>query len=349
MPARRLIEAGVAVAVATDFNPGSAPSYHLPLALTLACTLQRMTPAEALKGATDYAARAVGLEAAVGSLEPGKAADFAVIDAPDVNHWLYHFRPNACVMTVDRRIHAAMAGNDRASFLLVTHARDRPGRSRGSVSCWAAGWARTMPPEAVLLGFPVGRGSPAERRQGRGGRWSPGNPPRALPPCRRPPARAIRDLLGRTRDLGDLEISRNLEADQEASGRGAGSLSRRRARSRLCSAADTRRPTVISWDTPGRGAGGDPQLGRACGRAGAQGRARPFRVAVPPGDRGPIGDRAAAIRWPGFNLSRLPGRTWSSCSGTGRAVWRDDVTRSDRAALPAAASARRWLPSTWMR
>jgi len=99
MPARRLIGAGVALAVATDFNPGSAPSFHLPLALTLACTLQRMTPAEALKGATAYAARAVGLEAEVGSLEPGKAADFAVIDAPDVNHWLYHFRPNGCVMT----------------------------------------------------------------------------------------------------------------------------------------------------------------------------------------------------------------------------------------------------------
>ena len=100
MPARRLIEGGVAVAVATDFNPGSAPSFHLPLALTLACTLQHMTPAEALKGATIYAARAVGLEASVGSLEAGKSADFAVIDAPDINHWIYHFRPNACVMTV---------------------------------------------------------------------------------------------------------------------------------------------------------------------------------------------------------------------------------------------------------
>ena len=100
MPARRLIDAGVAVAVATDFNPGSAPSYHLPLALTVACTLQRMTPAEALKGATVYAARALGREAETGSLQPGKAADFAVIDAPDVNHWLYHFRPNACWMTV---------------------------------------------------------------------------------------------------------------------------------------------------------------------------------------------------------------------------------------------------------
>jgi imidazolonepropionase len=100
VPARRWIEAGAAVAVATDFIPGSAPSYHLPFALTLACTLQRMTPAEALKGATVIAARAVGLEARVGSLEPGKAADFAVIDAPDVNQWLYQLRPNACRATV---------------------------------------------------------------------------------------------------------------------------------------------------------------------------------------------------------------------------------------------------------
>jgi len=98
MPARRFIAAGVPVAVATDFNPGSAPSYHLPLALTLACTMQRMTPAEALKGATIYAARAVGLEGDIGSLEPGKRADFAVLDAPSVDHWLYNFRPNACTL-----------------------------------------------------------------------------------------------------------------------------------------------------------------------------------------------------------------------------------------------------------
>jgi imidazolonepropionase len=100
MPARKLIDAGVAVAVATDFNPGSAPSYDLPLALTLACVLQRMTPAEALKGATVYAARAVGLEPEAGSLVPGKRADFAVLDAESVNQWLYHFQPNACVRTV---------------------------------------------------------------------------------------------------------------------------------------------------------------------------------------------------------------------------------------------------------
>lgn len=97
---RQFIDAGVPVAVATDFNPGSAPSTHLPLALLLACTLQRMTPAEALKGATLFAARALALDAGIGSLEAGKQADFAVIDAPDIAQWLSHFRPNACRRTV---------------------------------------------------------------------------------------------------------------------------------------------------------------------------------------------------------------------------------------------------------
>ncbi len=102
MPARRFIESGASVAVASDFNPGSAPSFHLPLALTLACTLQRMTPAEALKGATCIAARVLGLETRLGSLQPGKQADFAVMDASDVNQWLYHLRANACQWSVIR-------------------------------------------------------------------------------------------------------------------------------------------------------------------------------------------------------------------------------------------------------
>lgn len=95
-PARRLVDAGVPVSVATDFNPGSAPSHHLPLALTLACTLLGLTPAEAVKGATLQAARALELEETVGSLEPGKRADLVLLDAPDEDHWLYHFRANAC-------------------------------------------------------------------------------------------------------------------------------------------------------------------------------------------------------------------------------------------------------------
>jgi len=107
MPARALLEAGARVAVATDFNPGSAPSYHLPLALTLACLNQRMSPAEALMGATTVAARAVGLHEHIGSLLPGCQADVAILDAPGLNHWLYQFRANACtgVFKRGRRIY----------------------------------------------------------------------------------------------------------------------------------------------------------------------------------------------------------------------------------------------------
>lgn len=102
MKARRFVEHGVRVAVATDYNPGSAPSYHLPMALLLACTLSRLTPHEALKGATTYAARAVGMADRIGSLEVGKQADFVVHDAPSVNHWLYQFRGAQALMTVKR-------------------------------------------------------------------------------------------------------------------------------------------------------------------------------------------------------------------------------------------------------
>ena len=96
-PARALIEAGVGVAVATDFNPGSAPSFDLPLAMWLACTRQRMTPAETLDGATRQAARAVDLHHQIGTLEAGKSADFALLDAESVTDWLYFYRPNVCV------------------------------------------------------------------------------------------------------------------------------------------------------------------------------------------------------------------------------------------------------------
>ncbi len=93
LPARALLDAGVPVAVATDVNPGSAPSLDLHLALWLACTRQRMTPHEALAGATSVAAKAVGLSGTVGSLAPGARADLLLLDAPGVEAWLYDFRP----------------------------------------------------------------------------------------------------------------------------------------------------------------------------------------------------------------------------------------------------------------
>ena len=98
--ATRLREAGVKVAVATDFNPGSAPSYDLPLAMMLACTLQRMTPAEVLKGATSWAAEAIGEGAVVGSITAGRRADLVLLDAESAEHWLYHYRPNCCAAVV---------------------------------------------------------------------------------------------------------------------------------------------------------------------------------------------------------------------------------------------------------
>ncbi|MBX7143650.1 MAG: imidazolonepropionase [Oligoflexia bacterium] len=97
LAAEKLRSAGVRIAIATDFNPGTAPSYHLPFAMTLACLLHKMTPAEVLKAVTINAAHAIGLANELGSLEAGKRADFALIDATDVNHWLYHCRANACL------------------------------------------------------------------------------------------------------------------------------------------------------------------------------------------------------------------------------------------------------------
>lgn len=97
LPARAMLAAGVPIAVATDFNPGSAPSYHLPLAMLLACLNQSMSPQETLMGATTVAARAVSLQGDRGSLLAGFRADLAVIDAPSLNHWMYQFRPNACL------------------------------------------------------------------------------------------------------------------------------------------------------------------------------------------------------------------------------------------------------------
>lgn len=99
MPARQFVDAGVKVAVATDFNPGSAPSFHLPLAMMLACTMNRLTPHEALKGATIYGAEAINRGDRCGSVEKGKRADFAVLDVPDINHWMYNFEPNVCSET----------------------------------------------------------------------------------------------------------------------------------------------------------------------------------------------------------------------------------------------------------
>ncbi len=93
-PARRLIEAGVPVALATDFNPGSCPMLSMPLIMGLACLRRLLTPAEAVVAGTLNAAYAVGLGEEVGSLVPGKRADLVILEAPSHLHLAYWFGRN---------------------------------------------------------------------------------------------------------------------------------------------------------------------------------------------------------------------------------------------------------------
>ena len=90
-PARRFIDAGIPVALATDLNPGTSPTLSLPLVMSIACLEMGLTPAEALVGVTINAAHSVGLGAEIGSIEPGKQADLVVWDVPSVEqlpYWL---------------------------------------------------------------------------------------------------------------------------------------------------------------------------------------------------------------------------------------------------------------------
>ncbi len=104
LDAKKLMKAGIKVAIATDLNPGSAPSGHLPLAMLHACLNQHMTPAEVLSGVSCIAAAAVGREGSLGSLLPGYQADIVIIDTEDLNQWMYNFRANACVGVIKRGV-----------------------------------------------------------------------------------------------------------------------------------------------------------------------------------------------------------------------------------------------------
>jgi len=88
-PARRMVEAGLAIVLATDFNPGSSPVASMPFMLSLACLEMRLSPAEALAAATINAAYSLGLGAEIGSLEPGKQADFLIHEFTDYRELAY--------------------------------------------------------------------------------------------------------------------------------------------------------------------------------------------------------------------------------------------------------------------
>ncbi len=100
--ARGLIDAGAAIALATDINPGSAPCPSLSLVMALACRYQKLLPAEALNAITVNAAHAVGLGARIGSLAVGKQADILVADAPDFRHLAYQFGGNLVRRVIKR-------------------------------------------------------------------------------------------------------------------------------------------------------------------------------------------------------------------------------------------------------
>jgi imidazolonepropionase len=90
-PARQMIDAGLAVVLATDFNPGSSPTPSMPMILSLACTQMKMTPAEAVTAATVNAAYSLGRGDEIGSLEKGKLADFVIHNASDYRELAYFF------------------------------------------------------------------------------------------------------------------------------------------------------------------------------------------------------------------------------------------------------------------
>ncbi|MCI0657391.1 MAG: imidazolonepropionase [Acidobacteria bacterium] len=93
-PARRLVEAGVPVALATDLNPGTCPTEAMPPILILACLTLGMSIEEAITAATLNAAHSLGRAEVIGSLEAGKQADIQVLDIPEASHLVYHFGVN---------------------------------------------------------------------------------------------------------------------------------------------------------------------------------------------------------------------------------------------------------------
>src|ERR1017187_4176072 len=95
-PARKLIDAGVAVALATDYNPGTSPTTSMPFVLSVACTHMKMLPAEAIVAPTFNGACALRLQGRKGSLEAGKDADIAVFEVLDYRELAYWFGVNRC-------------------------------------------------------------------------------------------------------------------------------------------------------------------------------------------------------------------------------------------------------------
>lgn len=100
--ARALLDAGVALALSTDINPGSAPCPSMPLVMAIACRYQKLLPAEAMNASTINAAHAVNLGDRLGSIEVGKQADLLIVDTPDYRHLAYQFGGNLVEQVIKR-------------------------------------------------------------------------------------------------------------------------------------------------------------------------------------------------------------------------------------------------------
>jgi imidazolonepropionase len=101
-PARKLIDAGVPVALATDFNPGTCFNLNMQLILAFACTQMQMTPAEAITAATVNSAYSLGISDRLGTIEEGKQADIVLMDVSDYRELPYFFGINHCVVTIKK-------------------------------------------------------------------------------------------------------------------------------------------------------------------------------------------------------------------------------------------------------
>jgi len=101
-PARKLIEAGIPVALATDFNPGSCYTLNLQLILSIACSQMKMAPSEAITAATVNGAYSLGISDRLGSIEVGKEADIVLVRVGDYREIPYFFGVNHCVVTIKR-------------------------------------------------------------------------------------------------------------------------------------------------------------------------------------------------------------------------------------------------------
>lgn len=106
-PARRMIDAGCAVALSTDYNPGSAPCPSMPMAMAIACRYQKLLPSEALNASTINAAYSIGLGETQGSIETGKNADFLIHESTDFRQIAYEFGGNLVTNIIKSGRHLA--------------------------------------------------------------------------------------------------------------------------------------------------------------------------------------------------------------------------------------------------